>query len=56
MTTNASAWQQRGQSGTGVKVAIVDLGFAGYASAQASGDLPVSLTVIDYCGGRADDG
>ena len=56
VTTNASAWQQRGQSGAGVKVAIIDMGFAGYASAQASGDLPVSLTVIDYCGGELTTG
>ena len=50
-TTNASTWQQRGQSGAGVKVAIIDKGFTGYPSAQASGDLPASLTVVDDCEG-----
>jgi len=51
-TTNASTWQLRGQSGAGVKVAIIDAGFTGYASAQASGDLPASLTAVDDCGGE----
>ena len=51
-TVNASTWQQRGQSGAGVKIAIIDLGFAGYASAQASGDLPAPLTTVDECEGE----
>ncbi len=51
-TTNASTWQQRGQSGAGVKIAIIDGGFAGYPSAQASGDLPASLTAVDVCEGN----
>jgi len=49
--TNASAWQALGRTGAGVNVAIVDLGFNGYAAAQASGELPASLTAVDYCGG-----
>src|SRR3990170_3209779 len=52
--TNAGAWQSAGLSGAGVKVGIIDLGFIGYAAAQASGDLPASLTTADFgCGGVA---
>jgi hypothetical protein len=35
-----------------VKVAIIDLGFAGYADRQAEGDLPASLATVDYCAGE----
>jgi hypothetical protein len=45
------AWGFNGYGGAGVKIAIVDLGFAGYQSAQASGDLPKSLTAVDDCDG-----
>jgi putative cell wall-binding protein/subtilisin family serine protease len=51
VSTNASAWQLAGNTGAGVKVAVIDLGFVGLAAAQASGDLPVSLTTVDYCSG-----
>ena len=47
----ASAWHAAGLTGAGVKVAIIDAGFTGYAAAQASGDLPASLTTADYCSG-----
>jgi hypothetical protein len=50
-STNASAWLSRGYDGSGVKIAVIDLGFAELAAAQASGDLPASLTTVDYCGG-----
>src|SRR3954454_5057458 len=46
--TNAAAWQALGRTGTGAKVAIIDLGFAGYTSAQANGDLP-AVTTVNYC-------
>jgi len=36
--------------GAGVKVGVIDLGFASYTNAQASGDLPVNLTITDYTG------
>src|SRR5207248_1838621 len=35
-----------------VKVGIIDLGFAGYTTRQASGDLPATLTTIDDCSGQ----
>ncbi len=49
--TDADDWHAVGITGAGVKVAVVDLGFTGYASAQASGDLPATLTTQSYCGG-----
>jgi hypothetical protein len=46
----ASQWQAGGQTGSGVKVAVIDLGFAGYTTARTNGDLPTSLTTQNYCG------
>jgi hypothetical protein len=52
--TNAIAWQSAGISGAGVKVAVIDAGFIGYTARQASGDLPPSVTTVDFgCGGVA---
>ncbi|MGH2462394.1 MAG: S8 family serine peptidase [Candidatus Limnocylindria bacterium] len=52
--TNAIAWQSAGLSGAGVKVGVIDAGFIGYTTKQASGDLPASLTTADFgCGGVA---
>jgi hypothetical protein len=51
-STQAAAWQAAGVSGQGVKVAVIDLGFAGLAAAQASGDLPASVTTSDNCAGN----
>jgi hypothetical protein len=51
-TTNAGTWHAGGDGGAGVKVAIIDGGFVGYAARQASGDLPVSLTTADFCSGQ----
>ena len=46
----AEDMQALGSEGSGVKIGIIDLGFAGYTSAQASGDLPANLTAVDYTG------
>ncbi len=46
----ADAWHAAGATGSGAKVAIVDLGFAGLAGRQATGDLPAGLTTVDFCG------
>lgn len=51
-TTAANFWHNAGMTGTGVKVAVIDGGFAGLAARQASGDLPFSLTTQDFCGGQ----
>jgi len=34
--------------GQGVKIGVIDLGFANYALSQSTGDLPLSLSIIDY--------
>ena len=48
-TVEADAWHAAGATGAGAKVAIIDLGFAGLAGRQATGDLPAGLTTVDYC-------
>lgn len=48
--SGAGDMQALGMSGAGVKIGIIDLGFASLANAQASGDLPSNLTITDYTG------
>ena len=50
--TLASAWHEKGFTGKGVKVAIIDGGFKGLAERQASGDLPANVVTQDFCGGQ----
>ncbi|HEX5583165.1 S8 family serine peptidase [Gaiella sp.] len=47
----ADAFQNAFWTGAGVKVAIIDLGFAGLADRQAAGDIPAGVTTQDFCGG-----
>ena len=50
--TNAPDWHAAGTTGAGVKIGVIDLGFAGYTDAIASGDLPAGVTAHDeWCGG-----
>ncbi len=42
--------QTLGYTGQGVKVAIIDAGFGQLSAAQSAGELPSSLTTIDYTG------
>src|SRR5215213_2258203 len=44
--TNATAWQARGLRGSGVAVAVVDLGFGGLREAQAAGLVPRSAVEV----------
>ncbi len=56
--TLASPWHADGFTGKGVKIAIIDGGFAGLSQRQAEGDLPANAVTQDNCGGRfatADD-
>jgi subtilisin family serine protease len=56
--TLAQAWHAKGFTGEGVKVAVIDGGFAGLAQRQADGDLPADAVTQDLCGGElttADD-
>ncbi|MHB1325845.1 MAG: S8 family serine peptidase [Thermoleophilia bacterium] len=47
----ATPWQSSGIKGSGVKVAILDAGFAGYNTRVAAGELPTGVTVKSF---RAD--
>ena len=49
--SNASAYLAAGHSGQGEKIAIIDLGFAGYQQRIADGELP-AVTTKDLCGGQ----
>ena len=48
--TGASDMQAVGTDGAGIKIGIIDMGFTSYTNAQASGDLPTTLTITDYTG------
>jgi Tol biopolymer transport system component len=50
--TSASAWQAAGFDGTGVKIAIIDLGFIGYQALLGSA-LPASVVTDNRCGGAS---
>ncbi|HED33212.1 MAG TPA: hypothetical protein ENJ08_03200 [Gammaproteobacteria bacterium] len=42
--------QALGNTGAGVKIGIIDLGFTSYITSQSTGDLPANLTITDYTG------
>lgn len=48
--TGAADMQALGRDGAGITIGIIDMGFGSLAAAQASGDLPASMTVLDYTG------
>jgi hypothetical protein len=51
--TGAADMQTLGNAAAGIKIGVIDLGFASLATSQASGDLPPtgpSLTITDYTG------
>ena len=48
--TKASIFSNQGYTGAGVKVAVIDLGFAGLTNAINNGDLPSSVKFIDCTG------
>ncbi|MCX6925725.1 MAG: hypothetical protein NT154_21310, partial [Verrucomicrobia bacterium] len=47
---NAQTWQTAGFKGSGVKVAIIDLGFIGLASRKAADEIPTSAISVDETG------
>jgi hypothetical protein len=51
---DADVWHALGDDGSGVKVAVIDGGFANYTNRIAAGDLPASLTTKNFC--TADEG
>ncbi len=52
----AAAFHAQGIQGAGVKIAVIDVGFAGLAQSQARGDLPYSLVTRDFTGTGIDTG
>jgi|GEM_PF-2135550 len=48
--TGAASYQASGYRGQGVKIAVIDLGFAGLSAAQARGELPSTVRKFDYTG------
>jgi len=46
----ASDMHALSNSGAGVKIGVIDLQFSGYAVSQSAGELPSSLSIIDYTG------
>jgi subtilisin family serine protease len=50
--SHADLWQKARLTGQGVKVAVIDLGFAGLADRQAQGDLPANVVTADFCSGH----
>jgi hypothetical protein len=52
---DADDWHLVGTDGTGVDVAVIDLGFAGYQDLVSAGELPPGTSVdLDQCGGATD--
>jgi uncharacterized repeat protein (TIGR02543 family) len=45
---NADEWQTEGYDGTGVKIGILDVGFAGYTTRQAEGNLPLPPNITTW--------
>lgn len=52
--TGADAWHRAGQAGQGVKIGILDMGFAGYRELLGS-ELPEDVTVQSFVPGKAAD-
>ena len=48
--TGASSYHSAGYTGSGVKVAVIDIGFAGLSSAISDGELPNTVVTIDCTG------
>ncbi|MGZ8782416.1 MAG: hypothetical protein ACXWZB_02845, partial [Gaiellaceae bacterium] len=48
-STAASAWHTKGATGSGAKIAVIDIGFEGLAARQAAGELPATATSVDFC-------
>ncbi|MGN6797275.1 MAG: S8 family serine peptidase, partial [Gaiellaceae bacterium] len=46
--SDAATWHTAGYTGSGVKIAIIDLGFGGYTSLLGS-SLPASVTTVNHC-------
>nr|MBA2460708.1 hypothetical protein [Actinomycetota bacterium] len=50
--TKVDVWHRAGLNGSGIDVAVIDLGFAGLAARQAEGEVSTSAVLVDRCPGR----
>ena len=48
VVTNSDNYQDAGQNGSGLTIAVIDGGFYGLSSAQTNGDAPSSYTEVNY--------
>ncbi|HET7856572.1 MAG TPA: S8 family serine peptidase [Gaiellaceae bacterium] len=53
-STGAARWHAAGLRGAGARVAIVDVGFAGWRESRENGDLPRSTVTVNLCPGLLD--
>jgi hypothetical protein len=54
--SGAATWIANGTAGTGVTIAIVDLGFGDWQAMQAAGELPADMITADFCAPGEFDG
>jgi PKD repeat protein len=54
--TGAAALQSAGIRGQGVKIAVIDLGFAGLSNARGAGELPNTIVTQDFTGSGLETG
>lgn len=54
--TGASNYHAMGFRGQGVRIAVIDLGFAGLSAAQSRGELPGGIQTFDYTGTGIESG
>lgn len=47
--SHADTWQTAGQNGAGVKVGVVDVGFANLSDEMTAGNLPADTTITNHC-------
>lgn len=53
-STGATVWHRSGLRGAGARIAVIDLGFAGWRDSRKNGDLPASTVAVDFCRGNFD--
>lgn len=49
--TNTAAYRDLGYDGSGIGVAIIDLGFKNLEISRGSGDVPIDIVKVDFTGG-----
>lgn len=56
MWMNSDEWQMNGHGGAGVKVGIIDYGFAGLSAALSAGELPIDIDTVNFSGVSMESG